>query len=96
MIFTISFFFFRFIHLVRPLSTQIQNRLPYISAGKTIEVECKTFGSRPNAEITWWIGKKQLKKPVRNVSTHFTHHNNLRLLSNKFWLNILSVAIVTF
>ena len=31
-----------------------------VSAGKTYHLVCRTFGSRPAANITWWIGDRQL------------------------------------
>lgn len=29
-------------------------------AGNTVEVVCKTFGSKPPADITWFLGDKQI------------------------------------
>lgn len=41
---------------VRPLDVRITNTQPYLSAGKTVMLECESSGSRPRAVITWWKG----------------------------------------
>ncbi|XP_022246115.1 titin-like isoform X2 [Limulus polyphemus] len=45
----------------RPLTvTIVEKRLP-LSSGKMVQLECRTNGSRPPAEITWWKGSTQLR-----------------------------------
>lgn len=39
-----------------------------VSADKKYAVECRTTGSRPDAEITWWKANRQIKNGVQNVS----------------------------
>ncbi|KAJ0173859.1 hypothetical protein K1T71_011008 [Dendrolimus kikuchii] len=53
---------------LRPLSVQILNKKTHLSADRPYEVECLTTGSRPEAQITWWKGSKQLKRSAKNFS----------------------------
>lgn len=45
------------------------SRVLVLSAGKQSEVECRTWGSRPPAEITWWRGSRRL--PTALSRTNF-------------------------
>lgn len=47
----------------RPLLVSIEtvHKTVPVSAGKPIDLMCKSAGSRPQAVITWWKGSKQLK-----------------------------------
>lgn len=53
---------------VRPLTVQILNKNRHLSADRSYEVECRTIGSRPEAQITWWKEKKPMRGKARNVS----------------------------
>ncbi|CAH0728186.1 unnamed protein product, partial [Brenthis ino] len=53
---------------LRPLTVQILNKNRQFSADRSYEVECKTTGSRPEAQVTWWKGLKPLRKKARNYS----------------------------
>lgn len=46
----------------------ITSKEPYLSAFRTYEINCTSFGSRPKAVITWWKGDHQVKHMARNVS----------------------------
>ncbi|XP_043219995.1 nephrin-like [Amphibalanus amphitrite] len=53
----------------RPLSVEILgSAAAAFSAGKTYHLVCRTFGSRPAANITWWIGNRQLGGHSQAVS----------------------------
>ncbi|XP_045776317.1 nephrin-like [Maniola jurtina] len=53
---------------LRPLTVQILSKNRQLSADRSYEVECKTTGSRPEAQVTWWKGMKPLRKKARNFS----------------------------
>ncbi|XP_012544068.1 nephrin [Bombyx mori] len=57
---------------LRPLSVQILNKRPELSADRTYELECKTTGSRPEAQVTWWKGGRQYK---RSAAKNFSESN---------------------
>lgn len=54
---------------VKPAAVHILAKRAFVSADKTYDIECKSSGSKPAAVITWWRGTKQIKRPVRNVSS---------------------------
>lgn len=47
---------------VKPLTVQIANPPSSLVADRRYEVTCESSGSRPNAIITWYKGKRQLKR----------------------------------
>ncbi|CAH2094222.1 unnamed protein product [Euphydryas editha] len=53
---------------LRPLTVQIMNKNRVLSADRSYEVECKTTGSRPEAQVNWWKGFKPLRKKAKNFS----------------------------
>ncbi|XP_046971664.1 nephrin-like [Vanessa cardui] len=53
---------------LRPLTVQILNKNRQLSADRSYEVECKTSGSRPEAQVSWWKGFKPLRKKAKNFS----------------------------
>jgi CD80-like C2-set immunoglobulin domain len=54
--FSLSFF------AVKPLTVEIMNPLSTLTADQRYELTCESTGSRPNAIITWYKGKRQLRK----------------------------------
>ncbi|XP_043272745.1 hemicentin-1 [Venturia canescens] len=51
---------------LKPLVVQILTKEPRVSVDKKYAVECRTTGSRPEAEITWWKANRQIKNSVQN------------------------------
>ncbi|XP_037903689.1 nephrin-like [Hermetia illucens] len=49
------------LHL-KPLTAEITNPPPSLVADRRYEVTCESTGSRPNAIITWYKGKRQLRR----------------------------------
>ncbi|XP_037038777.1 hemicentin-1 isoform X2 [Bradysia coprophila] len=49
------------LHL-KPLTVEIQNKPSSLVADRRYEVSCESSGSRPNAIITWYKGKRQLRR----------------------------------
>lgn len=47
---------------VRPLTAKILNTVNPLVADRRYEVVCESAGSRPPAIITWYKGKRQLKR----------------------------------
>ena len=58
---------------VRPLLVQIEGERKAFSAEKTIEITCRSAGSRPPASITWWKGSKALKRVKDKISIDGNH-----------------------
>ena len=56
-----------FIPAVRPEDVSITSKREPLSADKPYWLECKTFGSRPPAIITWWKGDKFVGKTEQQV-----------------------------
>ncbi|PRD21196.1 UNVERIFIED_CONTAM: Nphs1 [Trichonephila clavipes] len=38
-----------------------------LSSGETLEVVCQTFGSRPPARLSWWIGQESLNSMAKET-----------------------------
>ncbi|CAL1675184.1 unnamed protein product [Lasius platythorax] len=53
---------------LKPLIVNITNKRPHLSALRTYEIECISWGSRPEAVITWWKGAHQVKHMARNFA----------------------------
>src|SRR5699024_6245329 len=47
------------------------SRLLVVSAGRKSDIECRSWGSRPPAEITWWRGSRRL--PTAASRSHYTN-----------------------
>lgn len=56
------FFFVHFSLIVKPLTVEIVNKKLPLVADRRYEVQCESGGSRPNAIITWYKGKRQLRR----------------------------------
>lgn len=54
--------FFPSYFLVKPLTVKIMNPSTPLVADRRYEVQCESSGSRPNAIITWYKGKRQLRR----------------------------------
>lgn len=49
-----------FSFLVKPLNVHITSLQRPLSAGRKVMLKCQSFGSKPPALLTWWIGSRQL------------------------------------
>ncbi|XP_044745914.1 nephrin isoform X2 [Coccinella septempunctata] len=65
---------------LKPQSVSILTKERQVSADKRYEVECRTYGSRPDAVITWWRGSRPVKKLAKIV----TSQNNQTLSTLTF------------
>lgn len=54
---------------VKPLTVQILNPPTPLVAERRYEVACESAGSRPSAIITWYKGKRQLRRTKVSEST---------------------------
>ena len=57
---------------VLPLFVHIKTARAALSAERVYDIHCITFGSRPSALVSWWLGNTQLldhSTSVRNVSS---------------------------
>nr|XP_042894824.1 hemicentin-1 isoform X1 [Parasteatoda tepidariorum] len=55
--------------LVRPVSVKLDVGPRSMSAGKSVDLLCKSAGSKPPAIISWWMGATRLKHNKDTVST---------------------------
>ncbi|KAL6432591.1 hypothetical protein ACFW04_006865 [Cataglyphis niger] len=53
---------------LKPRIVNITNKRSHLSALRTYEIECISWGSRPEAVITWWKGAHQVKHMARNFA----------------------------
>ncbi|XP_015109252.1 hemicentin-1 isoform X1 [Diachasma alloeum] len=63
---------------MRPLSVKIFGKEKIVSAAKKYEIKCRSTGSKPPAELTWWKGSKLLKKGVKNLQDGSTSESVLQ------------------
>ncbi|XP_057337147.1 hemicentin-2-like isoform X1 [Microplitis mediator] len=68
--------------LMRPLSVKIVGKERIVSAGKRYEIKCRSAGSKPPANFTWWKGSKQMKKGVKNIQDGTTSESLLEWYPN--------------
>jgi len=54
--------------MLRPLDVVLLGNNSPLSAGNTYNVTCQSVGSRPAAEITWWMGSQRLSSAREEVS----------------------------
>ncbi|XP_055639841.1 nephrin-like [Toxorhynchites rutilus septentrionalis] len=59
------------LHL-KPLSVALIDPPEAIVADKRYEVSCQSTGSRPNAIITWYKGKRQMRRAKDDILSHNT------------------------
>ncbi|XP_076324955.1 synaptogenesis protein syg-2-like [Tachypleus tridentatus] len=58
---------------LRPTSVRIQDKGKPLSSGKVVELECRTDGSRPPADITWWRGVEPLRSNQNQTDGNWNH-----------------------
>ncbi|CAH2046109.1 unnamed protein product, partial [Iphiclides podalirius] len=63
---------------LRPLTVQILSKTRQLSADRSYEIECKSTGSRPEAQMTWWKGTRPLR---RNAKTFSDTNSTLSVLN---------------
>lgn len=59
--------------LVKPLEVKIIEPPSSMMADRRYAVSCESTGSRPNAIITWYKGKRQLRRTKVNSVTRITN-----------------------
>nr|XP_050855116.1 nephrin-like [Vespula vulgaris] len=67
---------------MKPLKVEILEKDKTLSAGKKYEVECRSTGSKPVANLTWWKTSKQLKKMAKNFQEGGTSVSVLQWIPN--------------
>ena len=58
---------------VLPLFVHIKTARSALSAERVYDIHCITFGSRPSALVSWWLGNTQLLDHSTSVRHHVTH-----------------------
>lgn len=53
-------------HKQLPSTTAATKTVLKLSAGSKAEFQCQTIGSRPAAQISWWLGTERLSSNVRD------------------------------
>ena len=61
LLFSFLFSLLPFFHAVKPLEVTIISPKRILSSGVRTELSCRSSGSRPPAQITWWMGSYQIK-----------------------------------
>lgn len=61
---------------VKPLNAKIISPPTPLVADRRYEVPCESVGSRPNAIITWYKGKRPLRRTKVNISLNHNHFSN--------------------
>ena len=56
---------------VLPLYVHIPSERNSLSAERVYDLHCTTFGSRPSALVTWWLGSTQLLDHSNEVSVNY-------------------------
>lgn len=75
---------------MRPLTAKILNTVNPLVADRRYEVVCESAGSRPPAIITWYKGKRQLKRT--KVHHYFSKNTNPIYAHSKRSDNLISFA----
>lgn len=77
---------------VKPLTVEVLNPPATLVADRRYEIICESSGSRPNAVITWYKGKRQLRRTkVNKFSTHFPRDQK-----SNYWIKKLENDKVDF
>ena len=79
--------YFLCVFTVKPLTVNIINPPSPLVADRRYEVHCESSGSRPNAIITWYKGKRQLKRA--KVSTKYLEKDHLIGIETAIWWNLM-------
>lgn len=82
---------------MKPLTVKIHNPQSPLVADRRYEISCESTGSRPNAIITWYKGKRQLRRT--RVSLVFPLQNFLFFLlfcPGRFYSKYILSFISTF
>ncbi|XP_053210910.1 hemicentin-1-like [Panonychus citri] len=54
---------------LKPLDIRLTKLTRPLSSGNKAELECLTYGSKPDAQLTWWKGSKRLTNAREKMST---------------------------
>ncbi|XP_050101194.1 hemicentin-1-like [Anopheles aquasalis] len=57
---------------LKPLAVKVINAPSTLVADKRYEISCQSMGSRPNAIITWYKGKRQMRRTKDEILDHNT------------------------
>lgn len=53
---------------MKPIDVNIENSgMPFV-VGRKYKVYCKSSGSRPSAQLTWWLDAKKINQSFSNIS----------------------------
>ena len=58
---------------VKPVAVQILTKEKFLSADEPLDLECKSFGSRPGALITWWMGTREIRGQTKHAVDSGNH-----------------------
>ena len=72
-----------------PLYVHIKTARDALSAERVYDVHCTTYGSRPSALVTWWLGTTQL---LDHSSQVYARHTETKPL--KWYHNMLAVKML--
>ena len=79
---------------VLPLFVHIKTARSALSAERVYDIHCITFGSRPSALVTWWLGNTQLLDHSTSVRHHVTNILGLAVLFTELEDYLITVQLV--
>lgn len=83
-----------FLFTVKPLTVEVQNPPPTLVADRRYEITCESSGSRPNAVITWYKGKRQLRRTKVNRFSRIIQIKLLNQETRKWWSRKISILLI--
>ena len=67
---------------MKPLQPTITVNVGSIEDTKTLDVTCKTAGSRPKSTLQWTIGQKDVTSDARERSSYITASDTFTVISD--------------
>lgn len=66
--------------IVSPQEVRIVTPRRFLSAGDELEVVCQTYGARPPARLSWWVGQESLTANARETVSGDGNSTSSRLV----------------
>lgn len=66
--------------IVSPQEVRIVTPRRSLSAGDELEVVCQTYGARPPARLSWWVGQESLTANARETVSGDGNSTSSRLV----------------
>ena len=83
-----------FFFAVLPLFVHITSERNALSADRVYDLHCSTFGSRPSALVTWWLGTTQLLDHSSQVKIMLVYHTRLYFMGHHSFDNCHKMSLI--